>query len=630
MKKQTSKSIKAHLLRSALILLSLLAVCVIPFALGQRTHPDQRALQAQRGVSNSSPEGIPCTPGWSAGGPINAGTGAVRSAGVYFPANGKFYAMGGRSSDSGGSDFTHPFEYDPVTNTWTTKSATFLDNQVNNMACGVLSLGGTPYIYCVGGSAAGASTAIARVFYYNPVTDSLTYLTAGDDWPGDSSGTILPGGFAVTGNKLYILGGFDILVASTNQIWEFDPTAGVGAKWLQRVNTPMGVMYAPTCAIGGIIYLAGASDFQGGLVIDTTNSFSFDPVANTIGSIAPIPRATGETRALTFKNPPQMWVMGGGRVAPNPSSEVDVYDPVANSWSLGPAFVTARRNFATDTNGTDHIWLAGGYAPATPTDSTEVFCQQGGTPTPTPTASPTATCQVTYTTATGTGNITAGGTDIGVHCDDCDVLVNLPFPVSVYGTPISVAWAGSNGTLQFVAVPQPKPFFFMQCIPVNPDQGGPFLNTLFPYYDDLRTDDLVTCPDCGVFSQTLGTAPNRQFVLRWKTTYFNIPGTAEFEVLLTEGSDTLSAIYGESADVGLSAASGIQQDLNVFTSFSCLEAVLTPGVRVDYIPTGCGSPTPTPTATATATATATPTPTPTVAPRETPTPRPQPTRAPRP
>ena len=42
----------------------------------------------------------------------------------------------------------------------------------------------------------------------------------------------------------------------------------------------------------------------------------------------------------------------------------------------------------------------------------------------------------------------------------------------------------------------------------------------------------------------LGTAPNRQFVIRWKTTYFNHAGTAEFEVLLTEGSNTLSVIYG--------------------------------------------------------------------------------------
>jgi len=256
----------------------------------------------------------------------------------------------------------------------------------------------------------------------------------------------------------------------------------------------------------------------------------------------------------------------------------------------------------------------------TPTATPTATATATHTPTGTPSATPTATCQVTYTTASSTGTVTAGGTDIGNHCDDCNTLVNLPFPVSVYGNPpISVAYAGSNGTLQFTMTPNPKPFYFQQCVPVNPSQGGPFLNALFPNYADLVTDESVgPCPGCGIFTQTLGTAPNRQFIIRWKANYFNSPpgpAQAEFEVLLTEGSNTLSVIYGTTGDNGLTAASGIQQDLNVFTSFSCNEAVLTPGLRVNYIPTGCGSPTPTPT----------PTPV-----RSSPTPRPRPTPPPRP
>jgi hypothetical protein len=316
---------------------------------------------------NYTVEGGACA--WSAG-PDMPSVG-VRSVGVYFPDNGKFYAMGGRSSDAAGSDFMHPFEYDPATNTWTTKSATYPDNQVNNMACAVL--GGVmlpPLIYCVGGSAAGQTTATARVFYYDPVADTITALTGADNWPGDSSGTILPGGSSALftdglalNSTLFILGGFDINVASTNQIWEFNPRGAVGSKWTQRVNTPMGVMYAPTCNIDGTIYVGGASDYQGGAVVDTTNSFSFTPAGNIIGSIAAIPRATGETRALSFNG--KMLVMGGGRIPPNPSNEVDIYDPGSNTWTVGspvPSFVTARRNFPTDTDGARHIWLAGGYA----------------------------------------------------------------------------------------------------------------------------------------------------------------------------------------------------------------------------------------------------------------------------
>ncbi len=349
-----------------------------------------------------------CTPsGWSAGPSLP--TVLIRAVGVYFPADGNFYTVGGRTSDLAGSDFQHVLRYSPTSNTWTQMGVTLPDNFMNNMACGVLAVSGTPSIYCVGGSFATGTTATPRVFSYNPVTDTSTTLT-GDDWPG-AMGTILPGGFTVFNNKLYILGGFNINVGSTNQIWQFDPTAAVGAKWLQRTNTPVGIMYAPTCTINGIIYVGGASDFQGGLVVDTTNSFSFNPVANTIGSITAIPRATGETRGLTFNG--KMLVMGGGRVAPNPSNEVDAYDPGTNMWTVNtpvPAFVTARRNFPTDTDGTTRIWLAGGYdSTGVPTALMEIFCNAGGaSPTPTATATATATA-ATSPTATATATPTATG-----------------------------------------------------------------------------------------------------------------------------------------------------------------------------------------------------------------------------
>ena len=50
----------------------------------------------------------------------------TRSVGVFFPANGKFYVMGGR--DVNNVELTNPFEYDPGSNSWTTKSATYPDS----------------------------------------------------------------------------------------------------------------------------------------------------------------------------------------------------------------------------------------------------------------------------------------------------------------------------------------------------------------------------------------------------------------------------------------------------------------------------------------------------------------------
>src|SRR5262249_60685189 len=101
----------------------------------------------------------------------------------------------------------------------------------------------------------------------------------------------------------------------------------------------------------------------------------------------------------------KMYVMGGGRVAPNPSNEVDIYDPGTNTWSTGPSFTNARRNFPTDTDGTNRIWLAAGYEPTTPAADMEIFnCPVspcGASPTPTATATATRTPTPT-TTATAT------------------------------------------------------------------------------------------------------------------------------------------------------------------------------------------------------------------------------------
>ena len=87
-KANISSTIKAHLIRGAFYLLLLLAICAIPFALGQ---PQARAPSSQE-----NPTGTLCTGGWSAGPDLPSP--GVRMVGVYF-GNPKFYAMGGRSMD---------------------------------------------------------------------------------------------------------------------------------------------------------------------------------------------------------------------------------------------------------------------------------------------------------------------------------------------------------------------------------------------------------------------------------------------------------------------------------------------------------------------------------------------------
>lgn len=319
------------------------------------------ALLAVVGNATAQPAGI-CTPpgAWTVRADFPSPV--VRAWGQFFPDDGNFYVMGGRSVDTAGGDLTNVSAFDPVLDSWATLNGSYADGQVNNMVGGVLDFGGTSYIVTVGGSAAGATTATSEVRQYDPVADVMTTLVS-DPWPGNTNGTTLPGGAAVIGNKLYVFGGFDISIAMVDTIWEFDPSATEGSRWnLMNATLPNPLGYIPTVASGDYIYLAGGSIFNSdGTLSDSTDSSRYDPATDTITSIATIPRPTAETRAVA-QTDGSIWVLGGGRGAPDLSNEVDIYSPDSDSWSIGPPLNAARRNLAADSDVvTGQIWATGGY-----------------------------------------------------------------------------------------------------------------------------------------------------------------------------------------------------------------------------------------------------------------------------
>jgi hypothetical protein len=338
---------------------------------------------------------------WTAG--PNHPIPVIRGVGVWFAPNNRFYVMGGRQADVASSDILNPHEYDPGANAWITKTASFPDNEVDNMACGVLTDAGTPYIFCVGGSAAGSATATNAVRRYDPIADTLTVVTT-DPWPGPAD-TVPGGGGAVYNNKLYVFGGFTLATGTIDQIWEFDPARPVGSRWQQKTETlPVPMGYIPVATIGNLIYIGAGSTWDGTIIHDSNNSYVYDPAADTLAPIANIPRATGETKAVNQAG--QLWVLGGGRDAPNPSTQVDTYTPGTNTWSTALSFVTARRNLMADVDpATGKIYLVGGYAPTTATGNMEIYSP--AVPCATPTATPVPTATNTPSTLTNTPAPTA-------------------------------------------------------------------------------------------------------------------------------------------------------------------------------------------------------------------------------
>jgi hypothetical protein len=300
--------------------------------------------------------------------------------------------------------------------------------------------------------------------------------------------------------------------------------------------------------------------------------------------------------------------------------------------------------------------LAGAAGPS-PTATPTPFACVLASPTPTVTASPTATrtptasptptntptptpCVGQYTITQIGGSIVPGSTDSGNHGDDVVTTLALPFPFTLYDTPFTSINISSNGNGQFTTTATD---FTNVCLPWLSHNYS-----IFPYWDDQRTDNLgwvgcTTYPGgtCGVYTSVSGTAPNRIFNIEWRAVYFaNTALQANHELRLYEGQSRFDIIYGTVANGNTSATAGVQRNDTAFTQYFCNGSGGAATGGQSYTLQGCGTPSPTPTATATATATrtptptatatatATPTPTPTPTPRATPTPRPRPTTPP--
>jgi hypothetical protein len=175
-----------------------------------------------------------------------------------------------------------------------------------------------------------------------------------------------------------------------------------------------------------------------------------------------------------------------------------------------------------------------------------------------------------YVISEGVGTVLDGGTDTTNHSDDGVTPVHLPFPVTFYDQTFESARVGANGTFQFGSS---RTDFNNAALP-----AANFLSTIFPYWDDLRTDG----GSRGIFTQTTGDQPNRIFHIRWDAAYrgpgVGAPtGAAQFELLLHEESTTFDVIYGPGTApvAGVGATIGVQQKtFGLFTQYSSRASIV--------------------------------------------------------
>ncbi len=155
-------------------------------------------------------------------------------------------------------------------------------------------------------------------------------------------------------------------------------------------------------------------------------------------------------------------------------------------------------------------------------------------------------------------DITATG-NYWPHYDDDSLCVPIGFDFVLYGTTYDTVCIGSNGYLTFGY----QEYEFSND-PFPEVEGGAMVA---PFFDDLIRRET----DAGVYYQTLGTAPNRMFVVTWhiEDHYYSSPSEVTFQVILYEGTNYIKFQYldvtfgypyydyGASATVGLNKGDGV-------------------------------------------------------------------------
>jgi len=160
-----------------------------------------------------------------------------------------------------------------------------------------------------------------------------------------------------------------------------------------------------------------------------------------------------------------------------------------------------------------------------------------------------------------------GGADLNLT-DDGTANVVMPFLFDFYGVRSDKLRIGNNGGMIFDATEgnlfAPNKDFG--------DTGQTGTSRILPFWDDLDTEQ------GGVYYQTVGTAPDRVFVIQWKDrphySGSTHPNPATIQAQLYESSNIIAFFYPDidfgdgTIDNGISASVGLISDTDMYTKTS--------------------------------------------------------------
>src|SRR5204863_9892776 len=118
----------------------------------------------------------------------------------------------------------------------------------------------------------------------------------------------------------------------------YDPATNT---WTTRAPTPIDRTEPAYGVIAGKLYVAGGLGPDRTL-LDTVDAY--DPVTDSWTSLSPMPSALDGPGAVVMNG--KLFVFGGSRASSTLPmaifSQVYIYDPAVDSWSVGPPMTAAR------------------------------------------------------------------------------------------------------------------------------------------------------------------------------------------------------------------------------------------------------------------------------------------------
>lgn len=216
--------------------------------------------------------------------------------------------------------------YNATTNTWSS-GAPLPGGQTRYQADNAAAINGK--IYMAGGWYGGCSS--NALFIYDIASNSWSN---GAGMPGLSAQGIT----GVINGKLYVTTAAACATGYQNYLYSYDPVAN---SWAVLPSSPSAHANPAGGVINGKLYVAGGYNWVGGTTAVLSNQLDvYDPVANSWSTLASMPTALF-TQASGIMNG-KLYVAGGINSSSSKVSTLYIYDPVSNTWSTGTSMPGAR------------------------------------------------------------------------------------------------------------------------------------------------------------------------------------------------------------------------------------------------------------------------------------------------